>query len=101
MNICGNPGKSADLSVGLGFATDPYQACESQFQLTLRSIEILKAARIPLQIVTKSDLVLRDVKICRIIPGRAGRGEHFRLFSDEDMAEALSRARFPRTRGWT
>ena len=52
-----------NISIGVGFATDPYQNCEAQFHLTLRLLEILKSARVPIQIITKSELVLRDAEM--------------------------------------
>lgn len=51
------------FSIGLGFESDPYQPVEKQYQLTLRCLEILKENECPFQILTKSELVLRDKKI--------------------------------------
>lgn len=48
------------ISIGLGFSSDPYQPCEEKYQLTERSLEIFKEMSIPVQIITKSELVLRD-----------------------------------------
>ncbi len=53
----------SDISLGISFATDPYQPLEEQYQLTLRALETAKASRVPVQIITKSELVLRDLKI--------------------------------------
>lgn len=52
-----------ELSIGLGFSTDPYQECEKEFCLTQRCLEILKENHQPVQILTKSELVLRDKNI--------------------------------------
>jgi len=48
------------IAIGFGFATDPYQPCEEQYQLTQRCLEIAKDQSLPIQILTKSELVLRD-----------------------------------------
>lgn len=55
--------KLGKVSIGISFATDPYQPSEEKFQLTLRSLEIAKEAHYPVQIITKSELILRDVKL--------------------------------------
>lgn len=55
--------KSEEIfSIGIGYETEPYQSCEKQFQLTQRALEIFGEKRIPVQIMTKSDLVLRDLQ---------------------------------------
>ncbi len=43
--------------------TDPYQPCERRFKLTRKIIEKLVAFQPELQIITKSDLVLRDIDL--------------------------------------
>lgn len=58
-----NPSGQTNFSLGIGFESDPYQPIEEQFQLTARSLEIVKEAACPVQILTKSELVLRDRKI--------------------------------------
>lgn len=50
-------------SIGIGFASDPYQPCEEEFRLSQRCLEILAESGVPIQIITKSELVLRDAKI--------------------------------------
>ena len=54
---------SGKLSVGIGFAGDPYQPLEEQYQLTLRLLEICRDKSVPVQILTRSNLVLRDREI--------------------------------------
>lgn len=44
-------------------ATDPYQPAERGYEVTRRILEILRDSKFPVHIVTKSDLVLRDVDI--------------------------------------
>ncbi len=56
------PGYSPD-TIALGTATDPYQPAERTHRLTRAVLEVLRDARHPVGITTKSDLVLRDLDI--------------------------------------
>lgn len=50
-------------TIALGTATDPYQPVEREHRITRAVLEVLQAARHPVGITTKSDLVLRDLDI--------------------------------------
>ena len=50
-------------TIVLGANTDPYQPVERERQLTRQILQVLAEARHPLVIVSKSDLVLRDLDI--------------------------------------
>ena len=56
------PGYRAD-TIALGTATDPYQPAERSHRITRAVLEVLRDARHPVGITTKSDLVLRDLDI--------------------------------------
>ncbi|SDN89025.1 DNA repair photolyase [Methylobacterium phyllostachyos] len=56
------PGYSPD-TIALGTATDPYQPIERTHRITRAVLEVLRDARHPVAITTKSDLVLRDLDI--------------------------------------
>jgi DNA repair photolyase len=49
--------------IAFGANTDPYQPIERQYRITRSLIEVLKRARHPLTIVTKSNLILRDLDL--------------------------------------
>ena len=56
------PGYRPD-TIALGTATDPYQPVEREHRLTRAVLEVLREARHPVSITTKSDLVLRDLDL--------------------------------------
>jgi DNA repair photolyase len=49
--------------VALGTNTDPYQWVESRYRMMPEILEALERARTPVSVLTKSPLVMRDVKI--------------------------------------
>ena len=49
--------------IAFGANTDPYQPIERQYRITRSLIETLSRARHPLTIVTKSNLILRDLDL--------------------------------------
>jgi DNA repair photolyase len=51
--------------IAFGANTDPYQPIERQYRITRSLLETLQRARHPLSMVTKSNLVLRDLDILR------------------------------------
>lgn len=50
-------------TVALGTGTDPYQPCEGRYRLTRRTLEALLESPLPLVIVTKGTLVVRDIDL--------------------------------------
>ncbi len=47
----------------MGYYTDPYQPCEKQYRQTRQILELLAAKGFSASILTKSDLVVRDIDI--------------------------------------
>jgi DNA repair photolyase len=52
----------------LSDSTDPYQPLEREYEITRRCLEVLAEHDFPLLIVTKSDLVARDIDIFKKTP---------------------------------
>ncbi|MEW6040416.1 MAG: radical SAM protein, partial [Elusimicrobiota bacterium] len=50
-------------SIAIGGITDPYQEAEKEMMITKSCIELISEKEYPLQIFTKSDLILRDADI--------------------------------------
>lgn len=50
-------------TVALGTATDPYQQCEGRYRITRRTLEVLVTSPLPLVIVTKGSMVVRDIDL--------------------------------------
>src|SRR5271166_5718820 len=57
--------KYAAAPIAFGTNTDPYQPIERQYRITRSLLETLHRVRHPLSIVTKSNLILRDLDILR------------------------------------
>ena len=56
------------LPVMLSDCTDPYQPLEREYQITRKCLESLVKHGFPLLIVTKSDLVVRDINLIKQVP---------------------------------
>jgi len=52
-----------DGSVALGTATDPYQPGEGRFRITRKTLEALARRPMPLSIITKGTLIVRDLDL--------------------------------------
>jgi DNA repair photolyase len=49
--------------IGTGSMNDPYQAVERKYELTRQALKIIAQRHFPVHIITKSDLVTRDIDI--------------------------------------
>lgn len=56
--------------VGTGSMNDPYMPLERSRRLTAGALEIIAAAGFPVHVITKSDLVLRDLDVLQAIQQR-------------------------------
>ena len=55
------PRKRVKGLIGTGSMSDPYTPVERTYRLTGQALEVIARLRFPLHLITKSDLVLRDV----------------------------------------
>ncbi len=56
-------GKRVIGTIGTGSMNDPYMPLEAEVRLTRRALEAIAAFGFPVHIITKSDLVLRDIDL--------------------------------------
>lgn len=54
-------------TIGFGSMNDPYMPAEKKMGLTRKALELLLKYRFPLHLITKSDLVLRDLELLKQI----------------------------------
>lgn len=61
-------------TVALGTGTDPYQPCEGMYRLSRRSLAALCESPLPLVVITKGSLIVRDidllVRLSKLVPVR-------------------------------
>jgi DNA repair photolyase len=61
------PRKRVKGTIGTGSMSDPYLPLEATRRLTAQALEVIAAQQFPVHVLTKSDLVLRDLEILRVI----------------------------------
>ena len=64
------PGPPID-EVAVGTATDPYQPLEGRYRITRAILVELAAARVPMHLITRSGLILRDLDVLSGYAARA------------------------------
>ena len=57
------PRKRVRGTIGFGSMNDPYMPVERKYELCRRSLEVIARHQFPVHIITKSDLVLRDIEL--------------------------------------
>ena len=80
--------------IALGANADPYPPIERRHRITRSLLEVLLSARHPVSIVTKSDLILRDLDILRAM----GRDRLVKVLVSTPTLDGRSRARWSRGR---
>lgn len=65
------PRKRVKGTVGTGSMNDPYAPIERQYQLTRGALQIIASNAFPVHVITKSDLVTRDVDLLLNIQSRS------------------------------
>lgn len=63
-----NIGKYEDKRILIGSVTDPYQPLEVKYKRTQLALEQLKGSGCRIYILTKSDLILRDIELIKKFP---------------------------------
>jgi len=61
------PRKRVKGTIGTGSMSDPYLPLEAQRNLTGQALQVIAAHHFPVHIITKSDLVLRDLEVLQQI----------------------------------
>ena len=61
------PRKRVRGTIGFGSMNDPYMPIEKQYQLCRQALEVIAEHKFPVHIITKSDLVLRDLDLLQEI----------------------------------
>jgi DNA repair photolyase len=78
------PGKRVIGTIGTGSMNDPYMPLEADVRLTRRALEIIAGSGFPVHIITKSDLVLRDVDLLEEISHKAYAAVTFTITTADD-----------------
>jgi DNA repair photolyase len=82
------PGKRILATIGTGSMNDPYMPLELKYRLTRRALEAIAEFGFPVHVITKSDLVVRDLDLLEEINRKTYAAVSFTITTAED---ALSR----------
>ena len=77
-------GKRVVGTIGTGSMNDPYMPLEAEVRLTRRALEVIAAAGFPVHVITKSDLVLRDIDLLAEIGRKSYAAVTFTVTTAED-----------------
>ena len=76
--------------IAIGTNTDPYQPTERKLGLTRRILEVLWEHRHPVSIVTKSNLILRDLDLISALAGEGLTSVHLSITTlDRELARRM------------
>jgi DNA repair photolyase len=83
------PRKRLRGTIGFGSMNDTYMPIERQYKLTRRALEVIVVHQFPVHIITKSDLILRDIDLLSEIK-RVYAAVSFTITSaDDELAKKL------------
>lgn len=94
------PRKRVRGTIGFGSMNDPYMPVEKKYQLCRQALEVIVQHNFPVHIITKSDLVLRDLDLLKEINQAYAAVSFTITAADDDLAKQiepgapLSSARF-------
>ncbi len=77
-------GKRVIGTIGSGSMNDPYMPLEANVQLTRRALEVIAGFGFPVHIITKSDLVLRDIGLLEEISRKTYAAVTFTITTADD-----------------
>ena len=83
------PRKRMRGTIGFGSMNDPYMPVEREYQLTGKALEIISNNKFPVHILTKSDLVLRDIDLLKDISRVYAAISFTVTTADDDLARKL------------
>ena len=78
-------GKRIIGTIGTGSMNDPYMPLETETRLTRRALETIAEAGFPVHVITKSDLVLRDLDLLEMICEKTYATVTFTITTAEDV----------------
>ncbi|MFA5780446.1 MAG: radical SAM protein [Elusimicrobiota bacterium] len=76
-----------DALIMIGSACDPYQPAEQTYKNTRNILEVIYRYKNPVHIMTKSDLILRDIDILSKISAASFLAVSFSIIADDDLSE--------------
>ncbi len=83
------PRKRVRGTIGFGSMNDPYMPVEKKYQLCRRSLQVIAQHQFPVHIITKSDLVLRDLELLKEINRVYGAVSFTITAADDDLAKQI------------
>jgi len=75
--------------IGFGSMNDPYTYAEKRFKLTSGALAIVAKYRFPVHIITKSDMVLKDLEVLKCINQVKARVSFTITTTDDSLAKVL------------
>jgi DNA repair photolyase len=77
-------------TIGTGSMNDPYMPLEKELRLTRRALEVIAEFCFPVHVITKSDLVLRDLDLLEQISRKTYAAVSFTVTTvDDDLSKIL------------
>ncbi len=78
-------GKRIVGTIGTGSMNDPYMPLEAQVRLTRSALEVIAESGFPVHVITKSDLVMRDIDLLEEISRKTYAAVTFTVTTADDL----------------
>lgn len=82
-------GKKVKATIGTGSMNDPYMQIEKELELTRKALEVIARRKFPVHIITKSNLVVRDVDILKDVSSTYGAVSLTITTADDNLAKEI------------